>query len=390
MIRIAFTVIGGEQWKGGHNYLCNLLDAICTYGQGRIRPCLLIGVDFPDKAIADFARISGLEIHRHPCLNRSKATPLLVRSLIFGRDRLFQRWLDDLRIDLVFESARFFGWKLKQASVAWFPDFQHRLMPEMFPTVTYWRREIGFLVQILSGRSIMVSSEDAAAHFKELYRLRVAGLYPVRFSVRDGASLQGISHDTLRTKYGLPRRYFFLPNQFWRHKNHRVVVDALNILKQQRTPATVVCTGSTDDPRAPTYFQDLMSRVDELGLADSFRVLGVLPYPDMVGLMLGASAMINPSLFEGWSTPVEEARASGVPMLLSKLSVHVEQAGDVAVFFDPCDPEQLAERIQEVLAYSDEELNIWKLKVRASAEGRREAFANSFFRLVENAVRRSV
>ena len=54
------------------------------------------------------------------------------------------------------------------------------------------------------------------------------------------------------------------------------------------------------------------------------------------------TALINPSLSEGWSTTVEEGKSLGVPMLLSDLRVHREQAGDRAYYFDPEAAGQLA------------------------------------------------
>ncbi len=58
--------------------------------------------------------------------------------------------------------------------------------------------------------------------------------------------------------------------------------------------------------------------------------------------MRACTALINPSLSEGWSTTVEEAKSLGVPMLLSDLRVHREQAGDCAYYFDPEAAGQLA------------------------------------------------
>lgn len=51
---------------------------------------------------------------------------------------------------------------------------------------------------------------------------------------------------------------------------------------------------------------------------------------------------MQPSLFEGWSSFVEEARALGLPALLSDIPVHREQNPPGAKYFDPHDPEQLA------------------------------------------------
>jgi ABC-type sugar transport system substrate-binding protein len=66
--------------------------------------------------------------------------------------------------------------------------------------------------------------------------------------------------------------------------------------------------------------------------------------------MLGCVALINPPNLEGWSTPVEEAKASDVPMILSNLDVHREQASDRAFYFGPKSPEQLAKILENYVA----------------------------------------
>ena len=48
---------------------------------------------------------------------------------------------------------------------------------------------------------------------------------------------------------GLPENYFYLPNQFYRHKNHQLVVDALTILKRRGVEVVVCASGSTEDRR---------------------------------------------------------------------------------------------------------------------------------------------
>ena len=58
-------------------------------------------------------------------------------------------------------------------------------------------------------------------------------------------------------------------------------------------------------------------------------------------------AVIQPSLFEGWSTVVEDARCLGKKMILSDFPVHLEQDPPESVFFDRNSPEQLAELIGE-------------------------------------------
>ena len=58
--------------------------------------------------------------------------------------------------------------------------------------------------------------------------------------------------------------------------------------------------------------------------------------------MIHSAAVINPSLFEGWSTTVEEAKALDLNIILSDIPVHREQNPDRSIFFNARDPEQLA------------------------------------------------
>ena len=74
-------------------------------------------------------------------------------------------------------------------------------------------------------------------------------------------------------------------------------------------------------------------------------ILGMVPYADVQSLSEAAWAYINPSLFEGWSTTVEEAKYRGKPILLSNLKVHREQAPKKGVYFNPMDPDELAEKM---------------------------------------------
>ena len=71
--------------------------------------------------------------------------------------------------------------------------------------------------------------------------------------------------------------------------------------------------------------------------------------------MRASIAVINPSLIEGWSTTVEEAKSLGVPLILSDIPVHREQNQEV-MFFDPRSARSLAETM--LLAISSSNLQV--------------------------------
>src|SRR5690606_1228173 len=80
-----------------------------------------------------------------------------------------------------------------------------------------------------------------------------------------------------------------------------------------------------------------------LGLGERARFLGFLPRTDQLALMAGAAAVIQPSLCEGWSTAIEDAKALGRAVLASDIAVHREQIGQNVDFFSPDNPRSLAD-----------------------------------------------
>jgi glycosyltransferase involved in cell wall biosynthesis len=219
----------------------------------------------------------------------------------------------------------------------------------MFSPAARWRREIGFRMQIASGRHIVLSSESAARDCRAYYPDLGDRVSVVRFASQPEAALLAADPAATVAQYGLPQRYFYLPNQFYRHKNHQVVVDALAILKARGVAVVIAASGSKDDPREPGLFDALMAGVRQRGLAENFRYVGMIPLAHVYALLRAATGLINPSRFEGWSTTVEEAKSFGVPMILSDLDVHREQTAGKARYFGVNDAEALAGHLAEAV-----------------------------------------
>lgn len=59
--------------------------------------------------------------------------------------------------------------------------------------------------------------------------------------------------------------------------------------------------------------------------------------------MKHSQAVLQPSLFEGWSTVIEDAISLQVPVVASSLPVNIEHLGPEGNYFDAHDEERLAE-----------------------------------------------
>jgi glycosyltransferase involved in cell wall biosynthesis len=227
----------------------------------------------------------------------------------------------------------------------------------------------------------MLSSEDARHACETYYPSTRGRTRTIHFAVPPGPRIPYSEARAVADSYGLPRQFFFLPNQFWQHKNHGLVLDALTLLRQRSRELVVAASGKQADPRAPEYFAAFRGRLEQADLQDNFRLLGMIPYPHLAPLMRASTALLNPSLFEGWSTTVEEARSMGTPMLLSDLPVHREQTGEDAFYFDRHSAQSLADALDAFIPLEEAQRELCVEAAREAAIQRVERFARNFVEL---------
>jgi glycosyltransferase involved in cell wall biosynthesis len=336
----------GASWLGSVNYYRNLLNSVCAQEDRQIEPVLLVG-ERADPAI--LGGLPDVEVIRSRWLDQPTPRWAIrkVWQQAFASDPFLERLLRAHKIDVLSHSD-FLGRRASIPAVCWIGDFQHRQQPQFFSRFERWYRDRDFRLQCRHATRIIVSSHDAQLALAEFDPAAMEKSRVLQFVAQPNVSADTTDLATLQAKYGLVGPYYHVPNQFWAHKNHRLIIDALAILKSRGERVVVVSTGAKEDYRQPKHFGQLMAYAQELGVDDSFKVLGVIPYNDLVALMINSIALINPSRAEGWSTSVEEAKSLGKRIILSNLPVHLEQAPPDGVFIDPDDPQGLADAMHKV------------------------------------------
>jgi glycosyltransferase involved in cell wall biosynthesis len=387
-VRVAFSLIGGRQWTGGYNYLLNLVRSIAFNVGDRVTPLLLFGSDVRSEERAPFERLPGVEVIHAPAMDRRRRQFASMQALVLGRDPAVDRLLRTHRVDIAFEADQFLGWRCRVPVIAWIPDFQHLSIPANFPWYRWWRRELAYQLQARCGRAVLLSSVDARTACEKHYPAMRGRTHVVRFAVEAPAEASAEQRLAVRRSYGLPERFFYMPNQFWRHKNHLVVADALHWLRERgRDDIVVVASGKQLDALAPDHAPRVLERVRQLGLETRFRLIGEIPYVHVGVLMQASDALLNASACEGWSTTVEEARATGTPLLLSELAVHREQAGSDAAYFEPGSAEALGRALEAFMPHSDEARRVRQDRARLENARRIREFGAHFATLAESCVR---
>jgi glycosyltransferase involved in cell wall biosynthesis len=351
MIRVAITAyVGDDAWLGGVNYYSSLVRALMAYP----RP-----IDFEVKFLTNRPEIfgeptrSGIELVDAPWLapggqpmhflNAAIKTLGLVNPMLF-------HYLRHAAIDVVTHAnACLFN---PCPTLFWMPDFQHCHLPDHFSLYERTRRSRNVRMAARTGH-ILFSSYSAVRDFRHFFPEfpdTVAHVLQFVPWLGQTGPRPGEVESSMQRHTQAP--YFFLPNQFWRHKNHQVVIEALHRLPDK---VRVICTGALLDSRGQSHIDLMYRSMDEYGLAERFALLGVVSRPELFDLMHRALCVLNPSRFEGWSTTVEEAKYLGKRLILSDIPVHREQDPEDALFFKPNDPDGLAAAMLKVFEEYDSE-----------------------------------
>jgi glycosyltransferase involved in cell wall biosynthesis len=232
--------------------------------------------------------------------------------------------------------------RLNYVSTVW--DLSHLETPE-FPEVRSYNQ---FLVrehqfQNVLPQSCLVISDSEVLKNKIIrkYGLDADRVISVPFSpspfINSTANLQ----EVLR-KYNLNKPYFFYPAQFWPHKNHIRLIEAIEILKKEKFACQLVFCGSDKGS-----LNKVKKVIYELGVEDRVSILGFVPPEDLGALYLGSIAVLMPSYFGPANLPPLEAWSLGVPLIQS--SLHKEQCRDAAIFANPDIVEEWSSAIKKVL-----------------------------------------
>jgi len=232
---------------------------------------------------------------------------------------------------------------LKAPSVLTFHDMQHEFFPDYFPPHELKARRARFRPSAEQADRIIAISGHVKTSLVERYRIPPDKIDVVhnccgpQFRViRDAAPLE-----SARSRYLLDRPFIYYPAASWPHKNHRMLLAALRLLKDRfRFDGRLVLTGIAKHTHG-----DLVREIARLGLQEDVVHPGYVPCQDLPAFYNLARLMVFPSLYEGFGIPLAEAMACGCPIACSDAAAIPEVAGEAALSFDARSLEQMTESI---------------------------------------------
>ena len=376
-IKICFVYPDGDGWTGEVNYLNSLITSLkliksrnlgfSIFCSEKRKKLLISNINSKNLISSDFFGNLTLKSFLRKLIKK-----------IFNEDLVLNYFIKKYKIDIISHHE-----PLKIIpSLCWIPDFQHIYYKKFFSKKEYDRREKLFHNYINNSKSIIVSSKDSYSTLIKKYKKKT-NIYVLNFvPFVEFNKIKKFNY--IKHKYKINSHYIYVPNQFWKHKNHLILIEAAKILRKKNFKFKFVISGSSSNEETKKNYNIFSSKIEESNLGNFFINLGFIPYRDVINLIFHCDILINPSLFEGWSTTVEEAKLFDKKMILSDIKVHNDQAVKNTLFFNPFKPKELADKI---CVLSEKKLKKTKFKIlKKSYIRQRDLFAKKYFEIIKKSM----
>jgi glycosyltransferase involved in cell wall biosynthesis len=142
---------------------------------------------------------------------------------------------------------------------------------------------------------------------------------------------------------------FFL-TRYMPHKNMEVLIDLFTLHADTLRDVRCIITIEESQHKNAKKFLDKIKR---LNLQDKIINVGRLQQHELAGFFLNCDALFLPTLLESFSGTYLEAMHFGVPILTSDLDFAKYVCEESALYFDPWNPEDIAEKISFLKKSSD-------------------------------------
>jgi glycosyltransferase involved in cell wall biosynthesis len=264
--------------------------------------------------------------------------------------------LDKFKMDVIhfpfgFETDSSF-YDLKTPIVTTIHDIQEEYYPDFFTEESIKQRRNTNHLAAERGKLIIAVSQTTKNSLMEKHNIPSEKIIVVHHGIAKsfGRVQDPEILNSVRQKYSLPEEFMMYPASTWPHKNHVKLLEALSILKENRSfEKNLVLAGIPMQ-----HHGKIIDAIIKLNLSQQVHLLGFIAPEDLAVMSNLASLMVFPSLFEGFGIPLIEAMGVGLPIACSDRTSIPEVVGNAGIYFNPESAEDIAEKIYKV--WTDEDL----------------------------------
>jgi glycosyltransferase involved in cell wall biosynthesis len=199
--------------------------------------------------------------------------------------------------------------------------------------------------------AVIADSEVGSVNLSRRYGIDRERIHHIPFYVSTGIQDFSEDDDILKKLFISPLKYIFYPAQFWPHKNHTYILNALRNLQLEGINISCVFTGSDKG-----NLKNVQAYAKQLNLSGSIKFPGYVSNEELNTLYKNALALVMPTYFGPTNIPPIEAIKIGIPVICSEIDGHKELLGNAALYCDLDDTKSLERNIKNLI--SNDEMRI--------------------------------
>lgn len=225
-------------------------------------------------------------------------------------------------------------------------DLQELHFPENFDEHERLHRGLNNKKAITNSDHILVSFEHIRNDLLKYFNVtdKKISVCPPPFTKNWFSTTNETDKDILIRKYNLGDRIILYPAATWKHKNHINLIKAVAALRDEGIFVQLICTGNKTE-----YYEILTKQINESGLSDQTKFLGIVSEEDLIGLYKYTSIVVIPTFYEAGSGPLYEAMRYSAPVICSNVTSLPETMGNDEFLFDPQNATEISNLINKML-----------------------------------------
>lgn len=370
-------------WLGVTNYYKNFFKILQSVRKDKYEIVIITDNNFQKSEKKTFGNLKILKSNIFNRNSKFQKIRHLLSIIFFGKSAPLENFLKKNKINIISHTS-YTGKNSSIPSLKWFPDFQELKYPENFSLKQKLARKIDIYLSTIHSSRIILSSKSVQNHLKKINYNSFRKSIIISHSTYLEENFKFSNFNKLKKKYKISNNFFYLPNHYWKHKNHIVVYKAINELKKKYKKIKLVTSGNSFDYRFPDHFKKLTKFIKRNKLEKNITYLGVIPLRDVFTLIKNCIAVINSSLFEGWGNSLEHAINLDKIALVSNIDVHKERQYKNKILFNPKNYKDLFKKMEKIINkkfYFKKDKNIKK-----NLEYKH--FAETYFDLIEKLLKK--
>jgi len=228
-------------------------------------------------------------------------------------------------------------------------DLSYLYFPEMFNTQDLLQLKSWTAYSIKKAKKVLTISNSTRDDIIKEYNVPSEKVVVTYLGIKEMISLEPRVHsmNQLKAKYGVSDHFVLFVGTLQPRKNITRLIEAFaQVLKSEKIPddLQLVIVG-----RKGWLYEEILEAPQKLDIIDKVKFLDNVEDDELALFYKHALCYVLPSLYEGFGLPVLEAMQHNCPVITSNVSSLPEAGGDAALYIDPEDVDDIAEKIKKLV-----------------------------------------